>query len=90
MIIMRRLTMALAIGAAPAVSMGSAIFRAAIGFSFDDDAGHAHHVELEARGRVRERSERKAIVEVTVTAAGVVTARGEVVAVAMPAAMARS
>lgn len=47
-------------------------------------------VELEARGRVRERSERKAIVEVTVTAAGVVTARGEVVAVAMPAAMARS
>jgi acyl-coenzyme A thioesterase PaaI-like protein len=46
-------------------------------------------VRLEARGRVRERSDRKAIVEVTVSAAGVVTARGEVVAVAMPAAMAR-
>jgi acyl-coenzyme A thioesterase PaaI-like protein len=47
-------------------------------------------VELEARGRIRERSERKAIVEVTVSARGVVTARGEVVAVAMPAAMAQS
>ena len=46
--------------------------------------------ELEARGRIRERSERKAIVEVTLLAAGVVTARGEVVAVAMPAAMDRS
>jgi acyl-coenzyme A thioesterase PaaI-like protein len=43
--------------------------------------------ELEARGRVRERSERKAVVEVTLSASGVVTARGEVVAVAMPMAM---
>lgn len=46
-------------------------------------------VVLEARGHIRERSERKAIVEVTVAAAGVVTARGEVVAVAMPSAMKR-
>ncbi len=43
--------------------------------------------ELEIRGRVREASERKAIVEVTVAAAGVVTARGEVVAVRLPEAM---
>jgi len=42
---------------------------------------------LEARGRIRERSDRKAVVEVTVSAAGVVTARGEVVAVPMPATM---
>lgn len=43
--------------------------------------------ELEARGRIRERSERKAIVEVTLSADGVVTAKGEVVAVAMPTTM---
>jgi acyl-coenzyme A thioesterase PaaI-like protein len=47
-------------------------------------------VVLEARGRVRERSDRKAIVEITVTVEGVVTARGEVVAVAMPATMIRA
>ena len=46
-------------------------------------------VELEARGRVRERSDRKAVVEMTVSAGGVITARGEVVAVAMPASMVR-
>ena len=46
--------------------------------------------ELEARGRIRERSERKAIVEVTLAANGVVTAKGEVVAVAMPASMDRA
>ncbi|HEX6790791.1 MAG TPA: PaaI family thioesterase [Candidatus Krumholzibacteria bacterium] len=45
---------------------------------------------LEARGRIRERSERKAIVEVTLSANGVVTAKGEVVAVAMPNTMDRS
>jgi acyl-coenzyme A thioesterase PaaI-like protein len=45
--------------------------------------------ELEARGRIRERSDRKAIVEVTLSANGVVTAKGEVVAVAMPASMDR-
>jgi len=44
-------------------------------------------VELEARGKVRERSERKTMVEVTVFAGGVVTARGEVIAVPMPSAM---
>ncbi|HET6348720.1 MAG TPA: PaaI family thioesterase [Candidatus Krumholzibacteria bacterium] len=46
-------------------------------------------VELEARGRIRERTERKAIVEVTVAAGGVITARGEVVAVSMPTTMKR-
>jgi len=43
--------------------------------------------ELELRSRVRERSERKAVVEVSLSAAGQVTARGEVVAVRMPASM---
>jgi acyl-coenzyme A thioesterase PaaI-like protein len=43
--------------------------------------------ELEIRSRVRERSERKAIVIVTVTAAGVPTVRGEVIAVRMPGSM---
>jgi acyl-coenzyme A thioesterase PaaI-like protein len=49
-----------------------------------------HGPELEIRGRVRERSERKAIVDVTVAAGGVVTVRGEVVAVPIPSSMARS
>jgi len=44
-------------------------------------------MELELRARVKRRSDRKAVVEVAVSASGVVTARGEVVAVAMPAAM---
>ena len=44
-------------------------------------------VELELRARVTSRSVRKAVVEVAVSANGAVTARGEVVAVAMPAAM---
>lgn len=44
--------------------------------------------ELEVRGRVREASERKAVVELTVAAAGTVTARGEVVAVRLPESMA--
>lgn len=43
--------------------------------------------ELEIRARVKERSERKAIVAVTVSAAGSVTVRGEVVAVRMPSSM---
>ena len=42
---------------------------------------------LELRARVRERSERKAIVEVTLSAGGSVTARGEVVAVRIPDTM---
>jgi acyl-coenzyme A thioesterase PaaI-like protein len=41
-------------------------------------------VELEIRGHVTERSERKGVVEVTVSAAGVVTVRGNVVAVRIP------
>lgn len=43
--------------------------------------------ELEIRGRVREQSERKVVVEATVAAEGVVTARGEAVAVRMPESM---
>ena len=43
--------------------------------------------ELELRSRVRERNERKAVVEVSLSAAGTVTARGEVVAVRMPSTM---
>lgn len=46
-------------------------------------------VVLEARGRIKERSDRKAVVEVTVSADGVATARGEVIAVPMPASMIR-
>jgi hypothetical protein len=46
-------------------------------------------VVLEARGRIKERSDRKAVVEVTVAADGVVTARGDVIAVPMPASMIR-
>lgn len=48
-----------------------------------------HGPELEIRGRVRERTERKAVVDVTVSADGVVTARGEVVAVRIPSSMER-
>lgn len=48
-----------------------------------------HGGELELRARVTERSERKAVVAVTVAAAGVVTVRGEVVAVRMPDSMRR-
>jgi acyl-coenzyme A thioesterase PaaI-like protein len=43
--------------------------------------------ELEIRARVREASERKVVVGATVSVGGVITARGEVVAVRMPAAM---
>ena len=44
--------------------------------------------ELEIRARVRERTPRKVVIESTVSAGGVITARGEAVAVPMPAAMA--
>lgn len=44
-------------------------------------------VELELVGRVREAGERKSIVEVELSADGVVTATGEVVAVRMPDSM---
>lgn len=43
--------------------------------------------ELEIRARVREATERKVVVAVTVSVGDVVTARGEVVAVRMPATM---
>jgi acyl-coenzyme A thioesterase PaaI-like protein len=43
--------------------------------------------ELEIRGRVREMTGRKVVVEATVSAAGEMTARGTVVAVRMPAEM---
>jgi len=46
--------------------------------------------ELEIRGRVVEATPRKTRVEVTVAADGVVTAKGEVVAVPMPASMLRA
>ena len=44
-------------------------------------------VELEIRGRVKEHNERKKVVTLTVSAAGTVTVRGEVVAVRMPKSM---
>ncbi len=43
--------------------------------------------ELEVRGRIVEITERKVVVEETLSAAGVVTARGTVVAVRMPETM---
>lgn len=45
--------------------------------------------ELEIRGRVKEATERKVVVAATVSAAGEITARGTVIAVRMPAEMAR-
>ena len=44
-------------------------------------------VELEIRGRVKEQSKKKKIVELTVSAGGTVTVRAEVVAVRMPKSM---
>jgi acyl-coenzyme A thioesterase PaaI-like protein len=46
-----------------------------------------HGPELVIRGRVRERSERKAVVDVTVSAEEIVTVRAEVVAVRIPSSM---
>ena len=45
-------------------------------------------VELEVRGRVREVKGRKVVVEETVSAGGVITVRGEGVAVEVPGTMA--
>jgi acyl-coenzyme A thioesterase PaaI-like protein len=42
---------------------------------------------LELRGRVTQKSDRKAIVDVSVTSAGEITARGHVVAVRLPDTM---
>lgn len=47
-----------------------------------------HGPELEIRGRVVEQTPRKTVVSLTLAADGVVTARGEVVAVPRPASMA--
>ena len=44
-------------------------------------------VELEIRGRIKERSERKAVVSLTVAASGTITVRAEAVAVRMPGTM---
>jgi acyl-coenzyme A thioesterase PaaI-like protein len=46
-------------------------------------------VDLEIRGRIKERSERKAIVTLTVSAGENVTVRAEAVAVRMPSSMGR-
>ncbi|MFI5311415.1 MAG: PaaI family thioesterase [Gemmatimonadales bacterium] len=46
--------------------------------------------ELEVRARVTLATERKAVVAATVSAAGVITARGEVVAVRLPESMSRA
>ena len=46
-------------------------------------------VELEIRGHVTERSEKKAVVAVTISAAGAITVRAEVVAVRLPKSMER-
>jgi acyl-coenzyme A thioesterase PaaI-like protein len=46
-------------------------------------------VELEIRGRVKQRTEKKAVLAVTISAADVVTVRAEVVAVRMPEQMLR-
>jgi acyl-coenzyme A thioesterase PaaI-like protein len=46
-------------------------------------------VELEIRGHVTQMSEKKAVVEVTISAAGTVTVRAEVVAVRLPKTMER-
>jgi acyl-coenzyme A thioesterase PaaI-like protein len=43
--------------------------------------------ELEIRGRIKEQSERKKVVELTLFAAGTPTVRGEVVAVLIPSGM---
>lgn len=47
-----------------------------------------HGPELEIRSRVVERTDRKTIIALTVSAGGAVTARGEAVAVPMPSTMA--
>jgi len=44
--------------------------------------------ELEVRATVKETTPRKIVIQATLSAAGIVTARGEVVAVAMPPSMA--
>lgn len=69
------------IGAAPAPRFVTASLR------IEYLAPTPHGPELEVRARAVEVGARKILVHATVTAAGVVTARGEVVAVRMPASM---
>ena len=45
-------------------------------------------VELEIRGQVKEQSERKKVVAVTISAEGIITVRAEAVAVRIPKSMA--
>lgn len=71
------------IGAGPVARFVTAALRV------DFLAPTPHGAELEIRGRVKERGERKTVVEVSVSADGQVTARAEVVAVQIPATMAR-
>jgi acyl-coenzyme A thioesterase PaaI-like protein len=69
------------IGERPAPRFVTAALR--VDFLAPTPVGH----ELEVRARVKERGARKTVVEAWVTVAGRVTARGEVVAVPMPATM---
>jgi acyl-coenzyme A thioesterase PaaI-like protein len=46
--------------------------------------------ELEIRGRVTERTDKKAVVSVTISAAGTITVRAEVIAVRLPKSMERA
>jgi acyl-coenzyme A thioesterase PaaI-like protein len=71
------------IGAAPAPRFVTASIRV------DYLAPTPHGPELEVRARAVEVGARKVLVHATVSAGGVVTARGEVVAVRMPASMVR-
>jgi acyl-coenzyme A thioesterase PaaI-like protein len=71
------------IGAGPAPRFVTASLRV------DYLAPTPHGPALEVRARAVEVGERKVVVHATVAAGGVVTARGEVVAVRMPATMAR-
>ena len=72
------------IGAGPAPRFVTASLRV------DYLAPTPHGPALEVRARAVEVGERKVVVHATVAAGGVVTARGEVVAVRMPATMART
>ena len=61
------------------------------GFRFVTGSLHVDYLKptpisgpLEIRGRVKEIKGRKVVIETTVSAAGVATARGEVVAIQMP------
>jgi acyl-coenzyme A thioesterase PaaI-like protein len=71
----------LAVGAAPSPRFVTAALR--VDYLKPTPLGPA----LELRARVRERTSRKVVIESTVSAGGVVTARGEAVAVPLPPSM---